>query len=409
MKSKAARSLRKGEQALLLPGPTRAEPWELWTLAADGAECVQSYASPLDNRLRAATTLALPVAQVFCLPLWLNETDPKQLAGMIPLQLELRGLQPRAQEPAIFDWTVVAREESRTLVVAGVLPSSLAAEVQAEGYRAFDLSIRHFPLPENALVVWREQDRLAVAMTRDGHLAYFQALAENQISEGMVQDLKCIRATLLMQGVLGSLRQVVVWDEENSAGFALLRDALQLPVHFAAKPAPQRADPSWGLVPSSVVRSRKNRETRRWQLRGALIALVGWMLAQFVITSSRVNELQQWQTAHDPALNQIHDTRAAWNDLRPVVDEKSYPLELLLHAASAIPTEQLHLTLFEANNGHLLVKGESKDVAGAFQFLDQLKKDPYFASYTWSMAQPHLLPNDLAQFQVEGTRNPGDF
>jgi len=40
----------------------------------------------------------------------------------------------------------------------------------------------------------------------------------------------------------------------------------------------------------------------------------------------------------------------------------------------------------------------------AFQFLDNLKHDPHFAGYTWDMAQPHLLPNDLAQLQIEGTR-----
>ena len=71
------------------------------------AKIVQICQTPLDNRLRKSTTLALPIAQVYCLPLWLNETDPRQFAGMIPLQLELRGLQPR-NATAVFDWSVRA-------------------------------------------------------------------------------------------------------------------------------------------------------------------------------------------------------------------------------------------------------------------------------------------------------------
>src|SRR5277367_188735 len=102
VKTKAVRSLGKGERALVLPGSTGAEPWEIWIMSGSkGAECVQTCASPLDQRLRKKTTLALPVSQVFCLPLWLNETDTKLFSGIIPLQLELRGLQPRGNGPAV--------------------------------------------------------------------------------------------------------------------------------------------------------------------------------------------------------------------------------------------------------------------------------------------------------------------
>ncbi len=84
---------------------------------------------------------------VYCLPLWLNETDARQFAGMIPLQLELRGLQPR-NETAVFDWTVVAQEQTRTLVVVGILPPALPADLHAEAYESFDLSARCFPFPK---------------------------------------------------------------------------------------------------------------------------------------------------------------------------------------------------------------------------------------------------------------------
>ena len=87
-----------------------------------------------------------------------------------------------------------------------------------------------------------------------------------------------------------------------------------------------------------------------------------------------------------------------------MVDTKNYPLELLLEACQSIPADQLHLTLFEAGNGNLAIQGEAKNVAGAFQFFSKLKSDPYFSGYTLTMANPSPLPNDLAKFQIEGTR-----
>ena len=68
--------------------------------------------------------LALPASEVMALPLWLLETDPKRFRAMIVLQLEARGLQPRGAE-AVFDWSIVVQEPTRTLVLVGILPASL--------------------------------------------------------------------------------------------------------------------------------------------------------------------------------------------------------------------------------------------------------------------------------------------
>lgn len=411
IKATTAHTLKKEERAVLLPGPTGAESWEVWILSPSGhAECAQTCATPQDNRLRKGATLALPVSQVFCLPLWLNETDAKQFAGIIPLQLELRGLQTRGNHPPIFDWTVVAREGTRTLVMVGMLPASLPPEFQAADYAAFDLSARYLPFPENTLTLWQEQDRLAFAITRGPHLVYYQALTEGRITPRVLQDLNCACATLTMQGILTPLQQAVLWMEVSPGELTVLQSALQLPVRQAERPQPVAPSPAWKLVPPAVHEAKRTREIQGWWKKGGLIALaayllvVAWMLTHLFLTSRRVNELRQWQSDHAQALALIHETRAAWKDLRPVVDENSYPLELLLHVADAIPADQLHLTLFETSNGHLLIKGEAQNASFAFQFFNKLKSDPHFAVYNPVMGNPHPLPNDLTQFQIEGTR-----
>ncbi len=410
VKAKAVRSLTKGEQAVLLPGATGAEPWELWILDSQAkAECLQVYAKPGDNRLRQNTTLALPVSQVFCLPLWLNETDVRQFAGMISLQLELRGLQPRGNGSAVFDWSVVAQEGSRTLVMVGILPASLPQELQSEVYRAFDLSARYLPFPENALTLWQEQDRLAVAITRGPHLVYYQVLSETRISQRVLQDLTCVRATLEMQGILAPLQQIMLWTEISQPELAAMRIALQLPIGQTERPVPRPPSSSWKLTPAVVSQAQKDHELRRWRNRGILIALmiyfvvVAVVLSQFFIASHQVDQLRRWKTDHTQALELIHNTEDAWMELRLVVQEKDYPLELLFQAQQAIPAEQLHLTQFDGDSDHLLIKGEAKNASAAFQFFENLKSNPHLTDYAMEMPQPTIASNDLAKFSINGT------
>ena len=413
MKPRTKRPLVKGERGLLLPGPTDAEPWEMWIIKGRQAECVQTYTSPGENHAAKSTTLALPVSQVHGVAFWLNEIDARRLAEMIPLQLELRGLHPRQQEPLIFDWSPVTWEASRTLVLAGVLPASLSKEIEGEGYGSFDLSARYFALPEDALTLWREQENLVCAITRGASLVYFHVLGDGTIGPRILQDLSSVMTGLALQEVLAPLQQIVAWFDATPAELASLKEALQLPVRPGERPPPQIPSTPWKLVPAMVHQARQAHEKRRWRRRAillgiALYALIAAALAgEFLFASAKVKELESWQAQHAQALALVRDTKAAWKDLRPVVDEKNYPLELLLNAAQAIPADQLHLTLFEAGDGHVLIKGEAKNVAAAFQFLDSLKKRPGLAEYQWEMGQPHLLPNDLAQFQVDGTRGPG--
>jgi len=415
VKPRPVRALKKGEQAVLLPGPDEANPWEVWVLGPDQrTEKVQVCATPGKNSWRQFSTLALPVRRVFCLPLWLNETNEKQFPDMIALQLELRGLQGRGKGPVMLDWSVVARDGSRTLVVVGILPEVLPDDLQVETYRAFDVSARYFPFAPNSLTLWLEQDRLAVAVTRGTELVYYQALSDDRLTSRVLQDLICIRGTLEMEGVLSDWREMVLWTSLAAAERSSLQTAFSLPIREQERPGPRLPKTPWSLVPSRVSAAKKLRKSRRWQFRLILTGLVIYLLvavallARYFEVSYNVNQLQKWQAEHADALNLVHSTKAAWQDLQPALDEKSYPLEQLLHCAEAIPVDDLHLTLFEQTGGKLLIKAEAKNAAAAFQFADSLKKLPAFAGYTWDMSQPHLLPNDLAQIQIEGTRATSD-
>ncbi len=392
---------------MLLPGATEAEPWEVWAVGGE-THCLQACRTPGENRLGGAAVLALPVAQVFCLPLWLNETDAKLFRGIIGLQLEARGLQPRGQDP-IFTWSIVAQETARTLVLVAVLPVALPEELESETYQSFDSAARFFPLAPDALTLWREQDRLVVAITRGAELAYFQALSESDLTPRSLQDLTCLCAALQMQEVIGELKQIVLWMEATPQETTGLAGAFGLRVQQATRPLPRMPSDPWNLTPVRVDQAKRGRVARRWQMRGIILVLVVLALggaalgARLFLTSMNVARLQRWKADHGSALQQVHDTEAAWKDLRPALDQDSYPLELLLHVSNLVPTDQLHLTLFETDANHVLIKAEAKNLMAAFQLLDQLKKDPHFKAYTWEMAPPHSLANDVTQLQIEGT------
>jgi hypothetical protein len=398
----------KGQRTVLLPGATEAEPWELWTTGAD-ARCLHALQRPAEKSAgRDATLLALPVAQAIALPLWLQETDIQQFRGMIELQIEERGLQPRGHE-AIFDWSVVAQEKSRTLVLVAVLAAFLPEELETDAYPVFDLSPRCFALPSDALILWTEQDRLVIAVTRGERLAYFQALSEPRLTARSLQDLVCVVAGLQMQDVIVPPRQAVLWIDLTVTETAQLQSALGLPVRQDARPAPALPRHPWNLTPARVHEAKRQRIASRWQSRAAgliVLLVVGVVAAlglRLFLTFRAVSQLQQWQANHAAALQGVQDTRAAWHDLASVVDTNAYPLEVLLHVSESLPTDQVHLTLFEQEGGHLLIKAEAKNLTAAFQFFDQLKKNPHLSGYTFDMAQPHSLANDITQIQIEGT------
>jgi hypothetical protein len=397
----------KDQPTVLLPGATEAEPWEAWTTGA-GAQCLQVSPTPMENRAAAGATLALPVAQVVALPLWLLETDPRQFRGMIALQLEARGLQPRGGEP-IFDWSIIAEEPTRTLVLVGILPASLPEELETAAFPAFEVSPRCLRLPEDALVVWTEQDRLVTAITRGDRLAYFHSLPDGRFTNRVLQDLTCLVASLRMQGVTANLQRVVLWTEATAAEIAKLQSQLGLPVRQEARPAPSLPVEPWQLTPRRVFEVKRQRAARRWWTRlGGLAALllVAAVLAlglRLFLVQRDVAQLKKWQAGHADALQMVHQTQAAWHELQPVVARDSYPLEVLLHTTASLPSDQVHLTLFEAEGNHVLIKAEAKNLTAAFQFFDALKKNPDLPGYAWEMAQPQSLANDVTQIQIEGT------
>jgi hypothetical protein len=86
------------------------------------------------------------------------------------------------------------------------------------------------------------------------------------------------------------------------------------------------------------------------------------------------------------------------------MDPGTYALDLL--AAVAAPTGQgkVRLTLFSLEQGRLQISGEATDVTEAYNFIEQLKKNPQLQEYDWTAGQPQLAGKNSVKFDISGTR-----
>jgi hypothetical protein len=74
----------------------------------------------------------------------------------------------------------------------------------------------------------------------------------------------------------------------------------------------------------------------------------------------------------------------------------------LLHLSESLPSPDVRITAFNQSARQISVDGEANSAALAYQFADKVKKNPGLRTFQFEMAAPRILPNDHAQFRLEG-------
>jgi hypothetical protein len=109
------------------------------------------------------------------------------------------------------------------------------------------------------------------------------------------------------------------------------------------------------------------------------------------------------QIARDePTTAFIKKTETRWKALAPAIDARYYPIEVLLQLFENLPSPDVQITTFSQSARQLSVEGEANTAALAYQFAEKVKKDPELQTFQFDMAAPRILPNDHAQFRLEG-------
>jgi hypothetical protein len=162
------------------------------------------------------------------------------------------------------------------------------------------------------------------------------------------------------------------------------------------------------LLPESW-RLRRTQLAKRgeWQKRLTLIgATYGALFFLFVLylgySRFAIARLDRLITRYASQTQFIRETESNWKSLAPAIDSRYYPVEILLHLAGDLPSADVRVTAYNQSARQISVDGEANTAALAYQFAEKVKKDGALQNFRFDMAAPRILPNNHAQFRLEG-------
>jgi hypothetical protein len=168
------------------------------------------------------------------------------------------------------------------------------------------------------------------------------------------------------------------------------------------------AESRLNLLPESW-RARRAQLARlkQWRKRiliGAVVyaSLLLLFLAYLLILRFQVRRLDKRISSDAPKTDFVRATEAKWKALSPAIDPHYYPIEVILHLFDSLPSADVRITIFNQSARQISVDGEANSAALAYQFAEKVKKNPDLQAFQFELGAPKLLPNDHAQFRLEG-------
>ncbi len=403
-----ARSPSRKHQDDLLLRPNADLGWELWATAPGSPRETGRFETLPSGETKNLRAVALPASMVLVLARWLQTTDDSLLPGMVEVLLERQGLTPRDEGGKTFSIAPVLREANRTLVAIRLLNAAVPEGLCQPQVERFEVGADLQPLCRDGLTLWRESGRLVAAFSRAGSLVHLQSFHEGVLGQSIGIELLCTRLELETEEILGTEFAISLLGNFSPEESALLESILGVAptMHPAVNPSLPAARS--GLTPPLVeVLRKKNLVRQRWEriLLGIAatygLLLLGLILNVAWLTHSNRN-LQKKIAADAPTVTAIRDTDARWRAVESAVNPALYPVEVLFQSASLLPEDGVRFTLFEENENRVTIRGEANSAAAAFKLVEVIKAKAELADFSWEMPKPNILPNDKAEFQIQG-------
>lgn len=397
------------EACLALPFDGR---WELWALPHGGAPRLrQPEGDPATFPLTTNATLALPTTALNCIPLWLLTQDPDQIPEMVHLQLEQRGLiGPEGQEP-VHAFRIVPQSlfPDRSLVLLTLLRDDIPSPLCRADYQHFEAAPRCLDLPHNQYILWRELDRLVLALTRGREPVFFQPLCASDPGPDLCTEIRCIHMALAAQKIAPENPGLTLWAGLEPAALEFLGRELGLPVAVARRPPPRLPAPAWDLKPRAARaeqerRARAKRTSAIVAIAAAVyLAAVGAFAAHVALLKRSVEANRAELVANQPAVERVRDAASRWNAMELVLDPHLNPLEFLLQATEAMAPEGVRMTHFQIAGYKLRIEGEARPPTAFVAYREQLEHHAFFDGFRWERAEPVIEANNIAKFSIQGT------
>ena len=366
--------------------------------------------------LLAATddfVLGLPVSAVLAQRFRLPSVDPAEFPEMIRIQIEK--LLPFAADEVTTDFELIEQDESESVVSAVAITNQQLAEVASplleRGYIPRQITVyaaqrasTHAP-NGNAVLIYPEGETLVYAMTENGKLSLARVF-EGRNGEQLQLEVPQLRLSAELQGIDASCPNVLL-DESCYE----LRDTVQEILANSAEivgielpPAPVKLNllpESWRRRRSQLMRQAEWRKRLLW-IGGAYVGLLFLLLVYLGLLRFQIGRVGGRIARDAPKTEFVRATEARWKALAPAIDPHYYPVEILLHIFESLPSADVRITAYNQSARQISVDGEANTAALAYQFIEKVKKNPDLRAFQFDMAAPRILPNNHAQFRLEG-------
>lgn len=380
--------------------------WEVRGLAT--LEEVGALLQPGDDFV-----LGLPVAVVLAQRLRLPTIDRDEFVEMVRIQIEKA--MPYSTEEMTTDSEIISQTEEGSVISAVAVHneklSELAAPLLSLGLIPSQVTVyaaqraaTHAPVGA-ALLIYPESGAIVCAIAEEGKLSFTRTLDAADPLQ-LQRDLPQLALSAELQGINTSFPKILL--DESLYG---LRDSVQgifaTTAELIAVEVPP-TDIGLNLLPESW-RQRRAQVVKRgeWRKRiiwaaGAYAALLVLFLACLLILRLEIGQLDRRIKRDAPRTEFVKMTDATWRALAPAIDPRYYPIEVLEHLSDSLPSADVRITKFDQSARQVSVEGEANTAALAYQFADKVKKNPDLQMFQFEMAAPRILPNDHAQFRLEG-------
>ena len=357
--------------------------------------------------------LGLPVSAVLAQRFRLPSVDPAEFPEMIRIQVEK--LLPFAADEVTTDFELIEQNESESVVSAVAIRNEQLAEMASplldRGYIPRQITVyaaqrasTHAP-SGSAVLIYPEGETLVYVMTENGKLSLARVF-EGGNGEQLRIELPQLRLSAELQGIDASAPNVLLDEtcyEMRDAVQGILSGPTEI-VGIELPPAPVKLN----LLPESWRRRRLQLSRQaQWRKRllwigGAYGALVLLLLAYLGVLQFQIASLGRRIAQGAPGTEFVRATEAKWKALTPATDAHYYPVEIMLHVFESLPSADVRITAYNQSARQISVDGEANTAALAYQFIDKVKKNPDLRAFQFDMAAPRILPNDHAQFRLEG-------
>ena len=398
---------------LVVPG---AENWELWrfTNPTDGAKVGES-ARWVDLGLPKHVNIALPATDWFLSTARLSNLEEDTLGDMAYLQLEAAGIIGRDRDNTVWDYRVISKDENFQLVQLACLNSGPLSIEELDVADMVFGSFEVFAFESNAVTVWKELSRWNCAVAGRNGLIAAQRLASGSLPECLLGEIVSLLAQMEMENLEENITQIALWDTavETELVEAFTSAGLSLA-------AGERAKPVWPSSPLSLLplKFTRQKEKTSQQKKYRQLAFVGMIALLLVAIGFFIQTTWIWY-AHENAaafvrrsakeVRTIRESAQRWNSMAPAVDPNQSALEMFYLCARHLPPQGVCFTLFDYKPQQILIVGEANSVPGVVEFQNNLSKDKELSEYQWKIPPPRILPNNVARFEITGTKKTYAF